>query len=91
MTRLILAVALLAPFFAGASPAAERAAPAPPASIPSWDRIEADLAAMRVEDVAWRGIEWKTCLLDGLAAARREKKPVVIWCFIDHPIDDKRC
>ncbi len=47
--------------------------------------------AMRVEEVAWRKIAWKTCLLEGLQASRKENKPVMLWIFIDRPIDDERC
>ena len=53
----------------------------------TWDEID----ALRSPDVAWRGIAWKTCLLDGLRASREEKKPVVLWVFIDRPVDDARC
>ena len=53
--------------------------------------IKAQIAAMKVEDVAWRKIEWRTCLLEGLREARETNKPAVLWVFIDRPIDDKRC
>ena len=46
---------------------------------------------LRVPDVAWRKIAWKTCLLDGLAEAQRTKRPIMLWCQIDRPIDDTRC
>ena len=55
------------------------------------DAIKSEIEAMRVKDVAWRQIEWKTCLLDGLKASREQKKPLVLWVFIDRPVDDKRC
>jgi len=46
---------------------------------------------MLVEEVAWRKSEWKTCLLEALEASRVEKKPLILWVFIDLPVDDKRC
>ena len=52
-----------------------------------WKRLQ----ALRVPDVAWRQIPWKTCLLDGLLEAQRKKKPLMFWCQIDRPIDDTRC
>ncbi|MGI9239789.1 MAG: hypothetical protein ACR2RV_03250, partial [Verrucomicrobiales bacterium] len=55
------------------------------------DELKKEIAAMRVKDVAWRKIEWKTCLLDGIKASREQKKPMVLWVFIDRPVDDKRC
>jgi hypothetical protein len=53
--------------------------------------LRARIAEITVADVAWRAIPWKTCLLDGLATAQREHKPILVWCQIDRPIDDTRC
>lgn len=53
--------------------------------------IEAQIAELRVEDVAWRSIPWRPCLVGGLREAREAGKPAVLWVFIDRPIDDKRC
>ncbi len=55
------------------------------------DALKKEIESMRVKDVAWRKIAWKTCLLDAVRASREQKKPIVVWCFIDRPIDDKRC
>ena len=46
---------------------------------------------LHVEDVAWRRIEWETSLVSGLNRSRSERKPLVLWVFIDRPIDDERC
>jgi len=69
----------------GALAAAQDAAPADEAA------LRARIGEITVADVAWRQIPWKTCLLDGLATARREKKPLLYWCQIDRPFDDTRC
>ena len=69
----------------------EAGQPEPPTSWISENDLKAQIAEMRVEEVAWRKIAWKTCLLDGLNASRNEKKPVILWVFIDRPVDDKRC
>ena len=53
--------------------------------------VRSTVNAMRRKDVAWRGIAWKTCLLDGLKASRDQKKPIMLWVFIDRPVDDERC
>lgn len=63
----------------------------PPASPGSIEELKAEIAGMRVADVAWRQIGWKTCLIDGLKASREQEKPVLLWVFIDRPVDDKRC
>ncbi len=58
---------------------------------PSEPELRQRIEALRVPDVAWRKIPWKTCLLDGLLEAKRTKKPLIFWCQIDRPIDDTRC
>ena len=63
----------------------------PPKEQPSLEQVEAEVLALKKADVAWRKIEWKTCLLDGLRASQDEKKPIMLWVFIDRPIDDERC
>jgi len=55
------------------------------------DALNAAVKALKKDDVAWRRIDWKTCLLDGLDASREQHKPIVLWIFIDRPIDDERC
>ncbi len=66
---------------------------APPDGKPlgSLEAVRAEVDALKKEDVAWRKIEWKTCLLDGLKASREQNKPIMLWIFIDRPIDDERC
>ena len=70
---------------------AEEEAPETPTSFKSTEELKSEVAALRVEEVAWRKIQWKTCLLDGLKASQEEKKPIILWVFIDRPVDDKRC
>ena len=53
--------------------------------------LQDEVQSLKVEKVAWRKIQWKTCLLDGLKASREQKKPLMLWIFIDRPIDDERC
>ena len=53
--------------------------------------LKAQIESLRAAKVAWREIAWKTCLLDGLREARAQKKPVLLWIFIDRPSDDARC
>ena len=66
------------------SPAAETK-PATP------EALTAEIEALKSSKVAWREIAWKSCLLEGLKESREKKKPVLLWVFIDRPIDDARC
>jgi hypothetical protein len=77
MKKCIVAVALLAS--AGLAPAG----PATP------DALKAELEALRPAKHAWRAIDWQTCPLAALEAARREKKPIVAWVFLGIPTDER--
>ncbi len=50
-----------------------------------------EISALRIDDIAWRKIDWRTCLLRGIKESKEQKKPVILWEFIDLPVDDKRC
>jgi hypothetical protein len=53
--------------------------------------LRGEVQSLKVEKVAWRTIQWKTCLLDGLKASREQKKPLMLWIFIDlHRSSDRR-
>ncbi|KAF0246464.1 MAG: hypothetical protein FD180_645 [Planctomycetota bacterium] len=53
--------------------------------------LEKEASSLREADVAWRGIPWKSCLLEGLAEAKQTGKPAILWVFIDRPVNDERC
>ena len=53
--------------------------------------LQAEIAALKPAQVAWRKVSWKTCLLEGLKESRAKSKPVLLWIFIDRPADDARC
>ena len=55
------------------------------------EAVKSEIEALAEGDVAWREIGWGTCLLEGLKVSRAQGKPVVLWVFIDRPVDDKRC
>jgi len=55
------------------------------------DRLNADIAALKAVRPRWREIPWKSCLLQGLKESREKKKPLILWVFIDRPVDDARC
>jgi hypothetical protein len=55
------------------------------------DALKAEIEALQAAKVAWRQIAWKSCLIEGLKDSREKKKPVLLWVFIDRPVDDARC
>ncbi len=55
------------------------------------EALMTEIEALKAPKVAWREIAWKSCLLEGLKESREKKKPVLLWVFIDRPIDDARC
>jgi hypothetical protein len=55
------------------------------------EALKAEIEALKAPGVAWRGIAWKSCLIEGLKEARAKKRPVLLWVFIDRPADDARC
>ena len=57
----------------------------------SRQQLLAHVESLHVKDVPWRSIPWKTCLLDGIRESRKQHKPIVLWIFIDRPVDDERC
>ena len=62
-----------------------------PQKEPTPDALQAEIEALKAPKVAWRGIAWKSCLLEGLREARVQNKPALLWVFIDRPVDDPRC
>ncbi len=57
----------------------------------SREQLQADVESLYVAEVAWRSIPWRTCLLEGIRESRQQNKPIILWIFIDRPIDDERC
>ena len=55
------------------------------------DALKSEIEALKAAKVAWREIAWKSCLLEGLKESRDKKKPVLLWVFIDRPMDDAHC
>jgi hypothetical protein len=84
-----IAVGLTMLVFAGMIGAQQAPSPVKKAVTP--DALKAEIEALKTAKVAWREIAWKSCLLEGLKESRAQKKPVLLWVFIDRPIDDARC
>ena len=83
-TAVIFSVLFAGLAWAQPSPVAEKK-PATP------EALKMEIEAMKAAKVAWREIAWKSCLLEGLKESRAKQKPVLLWIFIDRPIDDARC
>jgi hypothetical protein len=60
-------------------------------NVPIIEALQNEIEALRPARVAWREIDWKTCLLEGLKESRTKGKPLLLWIFIDRPADDARC
>jgi hypothetical protein len=63
----------------------------PPKTSATLQSLQSEIESLRPAKVAWREIQWKSCLLDALAESRETKKPLLLWVFIDRPADDARC
>lgn len=70
---------------------AAQESPSPAGKARAPEALQAEIEALKPAKIAWREIAWKTCLLDGLKDSREKKKPVLLWIFIDRPVDDARC
>ena len=88
---IILVVMLLAPAVIGQQPIPSALDSVAVLQRQSSEEIRKAVAILKREDVAWRNIKWETCMLKGLKRSREERKPVLLWVFIDRPIDDERC
>lgn len=85
----VIPVVILVPLLAGAVWAGDSPAASEKSNSP--DALQAEIEALKANNVAWREIAWKSCLLEGLKESREKKKPALLWVFIDRPIDDARC
>ena len=79
-------VALL---FAGIAWAQEVTSPAQKATTP--EALQAEIEGLRPAKIAWREIQWKTCLLEGLKESREKNKPVLLWMVGPGEALDGRC
>ena len=84
ITAIVCSVLFAGLAWAQPSPVAEKKAATP-------DALKVKIEALKAAKVAWRAIAWKSCLIEGLKESREKKKPVLLWIFIDRPIDDARC
>jgi hypothetical protein len=64
-------------------------APVPAKKLETFDALKAEIEALRDAKIAWRKVEWRTCLLGALNEAAREKKPLFLWVLGGAPADGR--
>jgi hypothetical protein len=79
-----------------AAVAAGLAAGAPgarPATVPekTLASLTTEIEALKPPKLVWREVAWRKCLLAGLREAREQKKPVLLWAFINADPGEERC
>ena len=74
---------------AGIAWAQEATSPAKKATTP--EALQAEIESLTPAKIAWREIQWKTCLLEGLKESRAKKKPVLLWVIGPGEALDGRC
>jgi hypothetical protein len=65
--------------------------PVPVKKAASPEALKAEIEALKPAQFAWREIQWKTCLLEGLKESREKKKPVLLWVVGPGEALDGRC
>jgi len=50
----------------------------PPKKEPTPEGIQTEIESLKAAKVAWRGIDGKSCLLEGLRESRRQRKPLLL-------------
>jgi hypothetical protein len=69
--------------------AGAQASPAPDQEAATPEALRAEVEALRQVHIAWRGLEWRTCLLGALQESAREKKPIFLWVLGGAPADGR--
>ena len=63
--------------------------PAKKATTP--EALQTEIEGLRPAKLAWREIQWKTCLLEGLKESREKKKPILLWVIGPGEALEGRC
>jgi hypothetical protein len=53
------------------------------------ETLKAEIEDLKPARHLWRAIDWKTCPLEALKAARKQSKPVIAWVFLGIPTDER--
>ena len=68
---------------------AQEVRPAQKAATP--EALQTEIEGLRPARIAWREIQWKTCMLEALKESREKKKPVLLWVVGPGENLDGRC
>ena len=85
----LTAIAFLLLAAAGVAWAQEATSPAKKATTP--EALQTEIEGLRPAKIAWREIQWQTCLLEGLKESREKKKPLLLWVVGPGEALDGRC
>lgn len=55
------------------------------------ETLKTEILALAPANLVWREIEWRYCLLEGISEARAQKKPILLWAFINADPGEERC
>jgi hypothetical protein len=55
------------------------------------DALRAEIQALEPAKLVWREIDWRYCLLEGIRDSREQKKPILLWAFINADPSEERC
>lgn len=55
------------------------------------EALKTEVLALAPAKLVWREIDWRYCLLDGIREARAQKKPILLWAFINADPGEERC
>ena len=55
------------------------------------DGLRQEIIALQPDNLVWREIDWRYCLLEGIRDSREQKKPILLWAFINSDPAEERC
>ena len=87
--RKLAVIGSVALLCAGIAWAQEATSPAQKAATP--EALQTEIEGLRPAKIAWREIQWKTCMLEALKESREKKKPVLLWVVGPGENLDGRC
>ena len=63
----------------------------PAQKAPTPEALQTEIEGLMPAKIAWREIQWNTCLLEGLKESREKNKPVLLWVVGPGEALDGRC
>lgn len=91
ITKTHLLVTAVAALLDSSGVALSAAPPSPGGDTASPEALKTEILALAPARLVWREIEWRYCLLDGIREARAQKRPILLWAFINADPGEERC